>query len=62
MKDNYASSCCALVIFRFAKSCPWLKSGCVSETTAEPRNLPGFVVIVPTELVHPVLPLSIIAG
>ena len=44
------------------KACPLLKSGCVSEPTADARNLPGLRIIDPMEFVHPALPLNVMEG
>ena len=45
-----------------ATTCPLLKSGCVSEPTADARNLPGLIIIAPAEFVHPALPLKVMEG
>ena len=56
LKARAASSCCARAMRYCAITCPLLKSGCVSEPTADARNLPGLIIIAPAEFVHPALP------
>ena len=40
----------------------FIKQSCVREATAEARNLPGLTIMLPALLVHPALPLNVMAG